>query len=60
MANGKIVTKIVKRNQHEKLLGKLILRANSFVIFISPFWHHKDPTFPVYAAYDECIEDGLK
>ena len=60
MANGKIVTKIVKHNQHEELLKKLILNANNFVILISPYWHHKDSTYPVYEAYDECIEDGLK
>ena len=60
MANGKIVTKIVKRNQHEKLLEKLILRANSFVIFISPFWHHKGSTFPIYEIYNECIINALK
>ena len=60
MANGKIVTKIVKRNQHEELLKKMILNANNFVILISPYWHHKDSTYPVYEAYDEYIEDGLK
>ncbi len=60
MANEKIITKLVKHNQHEKLLEKLILRANSFVIFISPFWHHKGDTFPIYEIYNECIKNALK
>ena len=58
--NMKSFTKLVKQHQHEKLLEKLIIRANSFVIFISPFWHHKDDIFPIYKLYDECIKNALK
>lgn len=60
MASKNVITKLVNHNQHEELLKKLILNANNFVILISPYWHHKDSTYPVYEAYDEYIEDGLK